>query len=148
MKSKDLPVVRALGQFGPMPKDPQTLKLFLDDARNPPLKEKGWVVVRTVESARAFCRQYGERITELSLDNDLGPDPQGIDFLKWVMIVGMANYLPNLTTVTVHTGNLPKWRKMMALLRMTDLKAIRRVPHDRIYPRASEDTRKIKEWVA
>jgi hypothetical protein len=139
----EIPIVRAVGQFGMLPKYPKQVKLFLDDARNPPVKERDWVVVRTVDAAKALVRAHGSLITECSLDNDLGPDPQGIDFLKWVMVIGRPNFLPNLHTVTIHTGNL---RKMMALLRMTDLKAVRRVPHDRIYPRLSNDTRKIKVY--
>ena len=145
-KHLPIPIVRAFGQFGPMPKAPKSVNLFLDDVRNPPLKERDWVVVRTVATARAFVREHGSLITHMSLDNDLGADPQGIDFLKWVMIIGQPNFLPHLHTVFVHTGNLPKWRQMMTLGRMTDLTFIRRVPHGRIYPTMSSDKRNVRAW--
>lgn len=151
MRSIDLPVVRALGQFGPMPKFPHPLRLFLDDARNPPLYEKGWVVVRTVQDGQWFMREYGRHVTTVSLDNDLGPDPQGYVLLDWILRMKdkyQDSIFPNLTTFIIHTGNMPKWRLMIRMLRGKGFKVKRIVPTDRIYPRLSSDPRTVKAWTA
>jgi hypothetical protein len=140
-----LHIVRARGQFGPV-KVPGTFRVFLDDARNPPLNERDWIVVRTVADGLDLLVKHGEKVTELSLDNDLGPDPQGIEMLRYVL--HNRSIVPNLQKVIVHTGNLPKWRMMIRELRGSGLLVQRRVPHDRIYPRAVDDSRTVKAYVA
>lgn len=142
-RDSNLPVVRAFGQFGPMPKSPRSVRLFLDDARNPPFLEKGWVVVRTVDDGIDFLLRHGHLIIEVSLDNDLGPDPQGYKLLE--MLLTMHKYHPfeQLRQVTIHTGNLPKWRKMVRMLRGSGLVVKRRVPSDLVYPNISNDKRNV-----
>lgn len=145
-KKKDFSVVRAIHQFGPDQKPNTPVRLFLDDARNPPLNEKGWVVVRTVYEGMWFMYKYGGLVTEVSLDNDLGPDPQGIELLKWILDSHRWKPFHNLKRITVHTGNLPKGRMMMRLLRNSEFKVVRRFPSDRVYPRMSDDKRNISEY--
>jgi hypothetical protein len=142
----NLPVVRALGQFGPMPKYPTEVKLFLDDARNPPLKEKGWVVVRTVEDAIWFMREYGDLVSTLSLDNDLNQDREGYHFLQWIL--DNRTYTPKLTNVIIHTGNDPKARLMRRMLLGLGFLVKRRIPSTRIYPNIKEDKRVLTPFVA
>lgn len=150
LRRMPLPLVRSIYQFGPASKSLGEVKLFLDDARNPPLNEKGWVVVRTVKDGIWFMREFGRNVTEVSLDNDLGPDPQGYKLLDWIlrMIEHKPGCFPHLTTFTIHTGNLPKWRLMVRMLKGKGYNVRRRVPTERIYPRASSDSRSIKEYKA
>lgn len=145
-----LPVVRAVHQFGPMTKHPQSVRLFLDDARNPPLHERDWVVVRTVKDGLDFLSRYPQRVREISLDNDLGPDPQGWQLLWYVLT--MTDRYPHrfgqLRTITIHTGNMPKWRLMVRMCRGYPFKVKRIVPCDRIYPRSSDDKRVVVPWTS
>jgi len=91
-----------------------SLKLYLDDLRNPP--DNSWTVCRNVREAQRFVERHQEDgITDFSLDHDLGlcycipcafssgeesclndngepicgctchvPEPSGYDFLKWI----------------------------------------------------------------
>jgi hypothetical protein len=66
----------------------KSIKLFLDDVRNPSdvehcLDPGEWVIVRTVKAAQdvLFTRQ----VLAISLDHDLGLDqPTGYDLCKWM----------------------------------------------------------------
>jgi hypothetical protein len=120
--------------------------LFLDDARNPPLNEKGWVVVRTVKDGVDFLDHHGYLVTEISLDNDLGPDPQGYRLLEEILKEHQMDPFPLLKKIVIHTGNLPKWRLMREMARGCGPEVIRRVPHDRLYPHASEDVRPVTPY--
>lgn len=142
-----LPVVRALNQFGPMPKNPSSVRLFLDDARNPPLNEQGWIIVRNVAQGIWFMYDHGHLVTEVSLDNDLGHDPEGYKLLEWILAAHAWKPFPQLKQITIHTGNLLKWRKMREMLRGSPLTVKRRVPTNRIYPKATNDTRDIIPYV-
>lgn len=144
-RKKDFSVVRAISEFGIGYKPGNPIKLFLDDTRNPPLNEKGWVVVRNVHDGIWFVHHYGHLIATVSLDNDLGPDPQGYELLDWIL---KAYYwkpicFPLLSTFIIHTGNMPKWRKMKRMLKGSPFIVKRRVPSDRIYPRMDTDKRSI-----
>lgn len=57
------------------------MKLWLDDVRVPTLD---WVWVKTVEDAKAYLTEYGDEITLLSLDHDLGPGGEVYDLVKWM----------------------------------------------------------------
>ena len=137
----NLPLVRAFGQFGPLPKDPESFRLFLDDVRNPPLREKGWVIVRTVCDGINLLEKYGNRVTECSLDNDLNQKLEGYHFLQWIL--DHKNQFPRLKKIIIHTGNDPKARLMRKMLLGSPFIIKRIIPSDRIYPRASEDKRYI-----
>lgn len=45
------------------------MKLWIDDIRNAP--DESWTVARSVDSAISFISQFGEELTEISIDHDI-----------------------------------------------------------------------------
>lgn len=91
------------------------MKLWLDDAREPP--DETWTWVRTVEAATALMRT-GE-VTEASLDNDLGSDDNGqrLDegrvLCRWM---AETNRWPS-QEITIHSGNVSATAIMKEVIR-------------------------------
>ncbi len=84
------------------------MKVFLDDERAAPA---GWARVHTAQEAIAILKTG--KVTEISLDHDLGDDAQGTgnDVLLWIeKEVFTHDFDP--PTITVHTAN-PSARKKM-----------------------------------
>ena len=94
----------------------QTVKLYLDDVRNP--KSKGWTVVRNYEEFVNHISEYGLP-DEVSFDHDLAEvhyDPAtwrqgfvyhektGYDCAKWLCDYCWTNGLP-VPTWNVHSAN-------------------------------------------
>jgi hypothetical protein len=139
-------IVKAAHQFGIPLKLSDGFKLFLDDMRNPPRDERGWVVVRNVADGINLLLSHGHLVTTVSLDNDLGPDPQGIELLKWIVASERRHSFPLLTHFIIHTSNLPQGRAMRRLLLGQGFKVTRVDATERVYPRASKDPRVVKPY--
>jgi hypothetical protein len=86
------------------------MKVFLDDERPPP---DGWKLVRWPEEVIALLKT--EKVTEISLDHDLGDDEHGTgyDVILWIEErVAMKNFLP--PKINVHSANSSARQKMEA----------------------------------
>ncbi len=89
------------------------MKLFLDDERIPP---EGWIRVRWPEEAIEILKTG--KVTELSLDHDLGDDARGTgyDVVLWIeRAVATEGFVP--PKITVHSANPPAREKMEAGIR-------------------------------
>jgi hypothetical protein len=80
--------------------------IFLDDERNFPLGED-WTVVRTVEDMLDLIDRVDGRIVEISFDNDLQRDLEGIHGLTAIRerLLDDPKRLPSLERITVHSAN-------------------------------------------
>jgi hypothetical protein len=91
------------------------MKLFVDDIRIPsdihyPDRldrnktkqdvDKEWFIVRNAEDVEVILNTWND-ITEISLDNDLGPGKTGYQLAKWMTI---NKKWPNI--VHIHTSNI------------------------------------------
>ncbi len=87
------------------------MKVYLDDWREPP---DGWRLVKSTRILMHWLKNYSDKITEISLDHDLGlEDECGYDVLLWVEKEIMMNgYIP--PKIKIHTAN-PSARKKMEL---------------------------------
>jgi hypothetical protein len=75
------------------------MRVYLDDVRQPP---PDWVLVRTAAEAIALLQDG--RVTELSLDHDLGGDRTGMEVLNWIEeAVVEGNFQP--PELLVHSSN-------------------------------------------
>ena len=86
------------------------MKLHLDDERTPP---EGWTHVRWPEEAIEILKTG--KVTELSLDHDLGDDSHGTgyDVILWVeQAVATEGFVP--PRITVHSANPSARQKMEA----------------------------------
>ena len=86
------------------------MKLFLDDEREAPM---GWVRVRWPEEAIELLKTG--RVTDLSLDHDLGDDERGTgyDVVRWIEeAVATGGFVP--PRIAVHSANAPARAKMEA----------------------------------
>ncbi|QSQ22497.1 hypothetical protein JY651_46540 [Pyxidicoccus parkwayensis] len=84
------------------------MKVYLDDERPTP---EGWVAVRWPEEAISLLE--GGRVTDLSLDHDLGDDAHGTgyDVLLWLEeAVATRGFVP--PRVRVHSANSSARQKM------------------------------------
>ena len=84
------------------------MKVFLDDERNPP---DGWILVRWPQDAIDLLR--AGKVTEISLDHDLGDDDHGTgnDVILWIEEqVAVNDFDP--PKISVHSAN-PSARKKM-----------------------------------
>lgn len=84
------------------------MKVFLDDERPTP---EGWVSVRWPEEAIALLETG--RVTEVSLDHDLGDDAHGTgyDVLLWIEeAVAVRGVVP--PRIRVHSANSSARQKM------------------------------------
>lgn len=87
-----------------------TLRVFLDDERCAP---PGWLHVRWPSEAIALL-QTG-RVSEISLDHDLGDDAQGTgyDVVLWIeQAVANSSFVPPI--ILVHSQNSAARRRMLA----------------------------------
>lgn len=84
------------------------MKVYLDDVRNTP---KGWVRVFWQDEAIKLLKT--NKVTEISLDHDLGDDERGTgyDVLLWIEeAVYTSDFKPPL--MTVHSDNASAKYKM------------------------------------
>ena len=85
-------------------------KVWLDDERPSP---KGWIHFKTVPELIKFYEKNYSKITELSLDHDLGEGtPEGYEFLKWLEEKMFHKKFDTLPKIKVHSAN-PVGRKRM-----------------------------------
>jgi len=95
-----------------------TYKLYIDDLRTP--NESDWVVVRTVEEARATLLSRGIP-TQISFDHDLGMHNDEVVSavpIAWFIIDGILDGHFNahvLKKVNVHSDNPPGVRNIVGL---------------------------------
>lgn len=86
-----------------------TMKIFLDDLRNPP--DHSWAVVRSYEQFVDWIERHG--VPEvISFDHDLGDGvPTGMDCAKWLVATErpIKNFL-------VHSANPPGAANIRSLL--------------------------------
>ena len=86
------------------------MRVYLDDTRDPP---DGWVLVRWPDQAIEFLNTG--KVTEISLDHDLGDDARGTgyDVILWIEeAVYTANFVPPV--IIVHSANSSARQKMLA----------------------------------
>lgn len=94
------------------------MRVWLDDTREAP---PGWVRAFTPEEVIEHLRLG--RVTELSLDHDLGLDTAerdrtGYDVLLWLEAeVGTGRWTRPLPGITIHTGNPVGRERMVRVLR-------------------------------
>lgn len=80
-----------------------TMKLFLDDLRNPP--DPTWTVARTAEEAITHLKTG--LVVAVSLDHDLGPDGPltGYDVACYIEQAAKEGALPLIPHLQVHSAN-------------------------------------------
>lgn len=84
------------------------MKVFLDDERQTP---EGWKRVYWPEEAIELLKT--NKVTEISLDHDLGDDERGTgyDVIRWIeMAVDMDDFKPPV--IKVHSANTSARQKM------------------------------------
>lgn len=92
------------------------MKVYLDDIRAP--LEDWDVIVRNYESCIKIL--MSGRVTELSLDHDLGTEKTGYDVLCWIEFhVAEENFKPPI--IWIHTSNLSAREKMMLAVEKINL---------------------------
>jgi hypothetical protein len=97
------------------------LKVFLDDERETPF---GWVRTYWPEDTIALLKTG--KVTELSLDHDLGDDERGTgyDVVLWIeQAVYTAGFTP--PTITVHSANASARQKMSLGIKNISIEASR-----------------------
>jgi len=84
------------------------MKIFLDDERKTP---KGWIRVYWPNEAIEFLKTG--KVTEISLDHDLGDDEKGTgyDVILWIEEEVVYNGF-NPPKIIVHSANVSARRKM------------------------------------
>ena len=88
------------------------VNVYLDDERQTP---DGWVRVYWPEDAIRIMETV--KVTRISLDHDLGPDPRtGYDVLKWIEEQVYTKPDFHLPLVSIHTANPSARKKMQAAL--------------------------------
>lgn len=89
------------------------MRVYLDDIRIPP---SDWVWVKWPKDAIKLLKTG--RVTELSLDHDLGDDNKdtGYDVLLWMEEqVATTSFIP--PKIIIHTANISARRKMEAAVK-------------------------------
>lgn len=84
------------------------MKIFLDDVRTPP---DGWILVNWPQQAINYLKT--NKVTEISLDHDLGDDSigTGYDVVTWIEEqVMLHGFVP--PKITVHSANVSAKSKM------------------------------------
>lgn len=90
------------------------MKIYLDDERKAP---KGWIRVthpqEVIERLEISSYSPKERVTEISLDHDLGiiedgKEVTGYDVLLW--LEANPEYAPPV--INIHSANISAWKKM------------------------------------
>ncbi len=86
------------------------MKVYLDDQRTPP---EGWTHVRTAQEAIEVLKTG--KVTEISLDHDLGDDAAGTgyDVVLWIEEAVFARDF-DPPAITVHSANPSGRRRMEA----------------------------------
>ena len=85
------------------------MRLWLDDLRPPPSEE--WTWIRTVEEAIPLLE--GGRVTEASLDHDLG---EGVDE-GYALVLWMAEHdIWSREAISVHSSNPPGAERMCGVI--------------------------------
>ena len=84
------------------------MRVYLDDIRKPPA---GWTLVKWPDEAIRLL-QTG-RVTDISLDHDLGDDERGTgyDVILWIEEQVVRNKF-NPPNIKVHSANVSARRKM------------------------------------
>jgi len=86
------------------------IKVWLDDVRKAP---SGWIHFKTVPELIEFYRKNNNKISELSLDHDLGEDiPTGYDFMVWLEEKFHTGKYKIVPKIKVHSANPVGKRKM------------------------------------
>lgn len=88
------------------------INLFLDDERVEPL---GFLRVSTVKTLVDFLELNDEEIDVLSLDHDLGEEPDGTEAAKW--LVGLYLDRDRIKTIQFHTNNTVARKNMYSYLK-------------------------------
>lgn len=85
------------------------MKVYLDDERAHPA---GWV--RTYWPDEAILLLKTGRVTELSLDHDLGDDSRGTgyDVLLWLEAAVILSGFTPPERIVIHSANASAWTKM------------------------------------
>ena len=84
------------------------MKVYLDDQRDAP---NGWKLVRSAKEAIEYLKSG--RVTEISLDHDLGDDAAGTgyDVIQWIEQAVIENgFIP--PKIHIHTANVSARVKM------------------------------------
>lgn len=92
------------------------MRLFLDDERPAP---EGWLKVSWPSEVIEFLKTG--RVTEISLDHDLGDDSRGTgyDVILWIEeAVALKGFVP--PKINIHTSNPSARAKMLAGVRMIE----------------------------
>jgi hypothetical protein len=80
-------------------------KLFLDDERNP-VNPNEWIICRTVEEAKETVKELGYPV-EVQLDNDLGTELEGKDFVQFLIEYDLdTGLMPDDFSFNVHSQNV------------------------------------------
>ena len=108
------------------------MKLWHDDIRRPP--DDSWLWARTNDEARYFLRNY--RVTEISLDHDLGLEGPGGEAAVYRRDRGaqtgldLVDYMIQSETVparvTIHSVNPPGAQRMEMTLKAKGYECVRR----------------------
>lgn len=86
------------------------MKLFLDDIRSIP---RGFEGVRGYSDCIRYLSQNKGKITEISLDHDLGEIRNGYDVCKWI---AENEYYEGLERIIIHSANPVGVKNMLQLL--------------------------------
>lgn len=131
------------------------IAVFLDDERNFPFGEE-WTVVRTVEDLLDLIDRFDDRIVEISFDNDLQKELEGIHGLTAIKerLLDDPNRLPSLERITVHSANTVAAAAMVFDLTcyrkhgvIGDIEIRVRPADGDLYPLAADDDRDIDPYV-
>lgn len=88
------------------------LKIFLDDIRQAP---KDWILVRNVHELKQYFLNDEYKISEISLDHDLGDgELTGYNFLNWLEEKVYNGEIKQIPIIKLHTAN-PVGHKNMLL---------------------------------
>lgn len=90
------------------------MKIWLDDIRKPP---QGYKWFKEVKSLKKFFKKNYRKITQMSLDHDLGENvPTGYDFIAWIeMLVHVEGIRFNID-FNVHSANpVGEYRMLQAI---------------------------------
>lgn len=127
------------------------MRIFMDDDRNHPLGED-WIVVRTVEDMLDLVDRHDAEIREVSFDNDLRQELDGIHGLTMIRerMLDDPTRLPALERITVHSLNGEAAKAMLSDLVsyvkhgvLPDIEIRRRPAEGTLYPLLTEDDRGI-----
>lgn len=84
------------------------MKVYLDDIRTPP--DNSWIIVRTYAGAADLITNNYQKITEISLDHDLGGEYDGVTIHKngydiALLIEELAYKTKYVPKILVHSMN-------------------------------------------